>query len=453
MRNYVVWCMGAIAFVPLHSDARAQPFDDLVIFGDSLSDVGNVGSTFLGQFSIPSENHGDRFSNGPVWAEVLAGGLGLPVDLFSRGSGPNDDNYAHGGATSGNGTSSLGVIRNLGRQLDDYEDVDSPAAGDLHILWIGGNDYIDGQSNTDIPANNIRNALNTLIADGATQFLVPNLPPLGQTPDHRGSSNEATLDTLAASHNAKLADHLAALDDNPELAFYRLDVFGLFQDVLADPAAFEFVNTTGRGIDTVRDDNPSTNPDGYLFWDGLHPTGEGHALLAGRGLEGLLEPINGDSTLDRVIDADDIDLLRSAIASSIEAARYNIDGIGGVNADDVVALVETELDTRFGDVDLDRTVNANDLAAILANYGTTDPGWSQGEVTGDGRTNGRDFLTWQSAHGFTADGAAVAATPVPESASWLLALCAGLPLCARRANSPASWRLCESASDEEADAA
>jgi cholinesterase len=55
-----------------------RTFDQLVVLGDSLSDMGNAG----------------RFSNGPVWIEQLPQSLKLPLRASERGG----QNFAVGGA-------------------------------------------------------------------------------------------------------------------------------------------------------------------------------------------------------------------------------------------------------------------------------------------------------------------------------------------------------------------
>jgi phospholipase/lecithinase/hemolysin len=55
----------------------------------------------------------------------------------------------------------------------------------------------------------------------------------------------------------------------------NLDIYGLYQTILADPAAFGYTNVT-----TPANLNPLANPDQYLFWDiPSHPTTTGHALI------------------------------------------------------------------------------------------------------------------------------------------------------------------------------
>jgi phospholipase/lecithinase/hemolysin len=60
------------------SAAHAAGFSAEYVFGDSLSDVGNV---YLGSSgSEPASPYvGGQFSNGPVWVQDLAARLGLPA--------------------------------------------------------------------------------------------------------------------------------------------------------------------------------------------------------------------------------------------------------------------------------------------------------------------------------------------------------------------------------------
>lgn len=407
--------------------AAAQP-TDLVVFGDSLSDVGNVGSTFFGSLFIPPENFGDRFTNDFVWAEVLAMELGLPVDTFSRGGGANDDNYAHGDATTGGGTLNLTVTRNLGRQLSDYLGESSPAAGDLFILWAGGNDYIDGQTDTAVAPGNITGYMDTLISGGATRFLIPNLPPLGQIPRFKGTVDEATMDTLALGHNAALGSALSAMDDDPTLSIYRIDVAGFFDNVLADPGAFGFTNTTDEAISSGPGGGVVADPDAYLFWDDVHPTGAAHELFGLLAFDALANPITGDTNLDRALDAGDIDLLVAAIGQGVSDARYDLDASGAVDAADLTQLIEGVFNTRPGDANLDGLVDGSDLAVLAGNYDQPAAGWADADYNADGVTDLLDLALTANFFNFgvaspslvfTEAWSAVTAAPEPGM-SWLI---------------------------------
>ncbi len=86
------------------------PFDEFIVFGDSLSDTGNV---FISLGVPPSPPYFDgRFSNGPVTVEHVADQLGFPALLPSIIGGTN---FAWGGAETGPGFGSSGTP-NLGRR-------------------------------------------------------------------------------------------------------------------------------------------------------------------------------------------------------------------------------------------------------------------------------------------------------------------------------------------------
>ncbi len=66
----------------------------VVVFGDSLSDIGNIDDATLGV--VPGRTYyNGRFSNGPAWVERLASDLGAPPLGPSTAGG---DNFAYGGA-------------------------------------------------------------------------------------------------------------------------------------------------------------------------------------------------------------------------------------------------------------------------------------------------------------------------------------------------------------------
>ena len=70
----------------------AGPISGLNIFGDSLSDAGAF-KTLAPEFCPPSPYFDCRFSNGPVWAEILAADLGVTASpAYAGGS-----NWAIGG--------------------------------------------------------------------------------------------------------------------------------------------------------------------------------------------------------------------------------------------------------------------------------------------------------------------------------------------------------------------
>src|SRR3954447_133547 len=139
-----------IDFAPMVSDrAAAGPFTNLIVFGDSLSDIGNVQQSFLTNTPGPYYWNG-RFSNGPVYAESLATGLGLPALTRSTATGGTD--YAYGGAkTTGTSFPTSLVVQDIDDQVNDYTAHHNGTANALYVVLAGANDLIGGQTNMSIP--------------------------------------------------------------------------------------------------------------------------------------------------------------------------------------------------------------------------------------------------------------------------------------------------------------
>jgi len=81
---------------------------------------------------------------------------------------------------------------------------------------------------------------------------------------------------------------LAHAEASSAVTIHRLDLFALLNETVAAPAAAGLTEvavpciTPGVFIDAECD-----RPDDYLFWDGLHPTRAGHALIAQRALHSV----------------------------------------------------------------------------------------------------------------------------------------------------------------------
>ncbi|HZH28103.1 MAG TPA: autotransporter domain-containing protein [Azospirillaceae bacterium] len=283
----------AVAFAV--GTAAAQ---DTRVFGDSLSDDGNI-RNYIGVVFPPPPYAGGRFSNGPVWAEYLPGLLGVTLR--------DEDNVAVGGAFSGreNALNDEAIIRALGVRLPGVLDqVDAfvntgrrAAAGDLVVVWGGNNDTIalaDTLAETPeaarpallaersaVVATNLETAVRGLAAAGARRFVVPNLPDLGQVPDEemRAAGPLATL--AAATVNAQVVERMAALSRELGVAIEVVDVSALLRDAVADPARYGFTDVTTPCVDSLECLIGGREvQDGFLFFDDLHPTTRAHALLA-----------------------------------------------------------------------------------------------------------------------------------------------------------------------------
>lgn len=259
-------CFSAVMVLLLTSPLYAQDtaFTNIVAFGDSLSDNGNLQTLMNG--AIPGSNYFDgRFSNGQVWVEYLAAQLGAGLDDF-----------AYGGASTGGGFLPPG----LSTQIALWQVQGNDAQG-LFTVWAGSNDYLRlGSTDAQGAVGNILAGLETLASRGVTRILLPNLPDLGLTPDLLSESVETQAEASAYSSNFNqaIAETLVSFsEDHPGVVIYFLDVHGLFGALATEPERFGFQNATdispNFGVDFE-------NEGGYVFWDDVHPTTEAHSLLA-----------------------------------------------------------------------------------------------------------------------------------------------------------------------------
>ena len=262
--------------------AEAASFTSLYVFGDSLSDTGNLYRA-TGNLIPPPPYFNGRLSNGPLWVEYLAPKLNLTYTPQT--------NFAFAGATTGTLNTTLPIFPGLQQEVNQFtalNPVADPAA--LYIVWSGANDYLGGgQQNPAIPVSNLSTAIQSLAGVGAKNILVANLPDLGKLPGVIGNPPaSAGLTALSGAHNSFLAQTLSLL--SPSLSasgvnLIPLDINALVNDALTNPAKYGFTNTTQSCIFPPLLLNPGviptvcTNPGEYVFWDDIHPTTATHAFI------------------------------------------------------------------------------------------------------------------------------------------------------------------------------
>jgi len=202
----------------------------MVVFGDSLSDNGNIG----------------RFTDGPIWVETLATELG--ADLYD---------FAYGGATTGYDNPAAGLsYTGLQWQVDNYYLASTDDA--LFTVWAGGNDFLQSRSPVEAAAN-IGVALENLYTDGARDILVGNLPDIGATPAFYEGPLADAATQWTIGFNYLLGNVLLDFEaTHKDAILYNLDAYGVFSGFV-----------------------PGTPDWAELFWvDGFHPSSAGHQLIA-----------------------------------------------------------------------------------------------------------------------------------------------------------------------------
>ena len=292
------------AYRPAADDVAALPFNSLVIFGDSLADSGNNAFVFDNVIGPPAPPGtlrtptpirvpvfiptfpyaSDRYSNGPVWTEQFAASLGLSATASLLGG----SNFAFGGARTGPAGSPFpfSLLDQVTMFLGATGGVASPNS--LYVVAGGGNDARDARA-----ALLSGNPAPFIAAYAANIGLDPHPAghcrgrriPARQRARHRqdpggaglGPAAAAGATAVSAAFNLALAATLASLPRTLQGEVHLLDLFGLQDQVFDDPASLGFSDATSACAFS-----PAciANPTGTFFWDGIHPTTEGHALIA-----------------------------------------------------------------------------------------------------------------------------------------------------------------------------
>lgn len=320
--------------------AQAALFDNIFVFGDSLSDGGNayaITGGFPPYVTYPGPVPSQRATNGPTAAEVMAAQLGTAVTPSQHGGtnyavmGAGTQAYTRtdlpdapasfpaspkpGSVTTRNyvpfgywyldssfygGAAGFGInaLRAAGVDSQVQAFLSAPPSQDpsrsLFMIWSGANDFLLGGADGFLAAaDNIASFVGTLYDDpavAARNFFVPNIPDLAKAPDSlaafatlppaEAALQAALLRGLTMLFNADLAANLDALEaSRPGLTVVQFDTFGFVDAILADAGAHGFTNTTDACVDRNNPFVVCSNPDQYAFWDGSHPSAASHALL------------------------------------------------------------------------------------------------------------------------------------------------------------------------------
>lgn len=263
----------------LAGTASAFPtYSDIYVFGDSLSDT-----------DVNKDGTNVRGSNGLLWVEYLAPQLGLTYN--------SANNYAQYGATTGD---ILGQVLAYNSLVPTYSDA-------LYVVWGGPNDLFDAfeaafavdpynpdqtivETAIATAAGNIATSVASLATAGAGTIVVPNMPNLGGTPaaffldeflaTHFGYDPLAVVglaQTVSSDFNMALDMALAGLD------YQSMDTFTLMENIASDPDYYDFTNVTDPCISDPTGFEAApffSDCTGYLFFDFIHPTTQGHNLFS-----------------------------------------------------------------------------------------------------------------------------------------------------------------------------
>ena len=313
--------------------AAPSPFSGETVFGDSLSDSGDL-SIYTGLPNIM------RFTTNPGMTTVEDVGVyfGLATNPSLRGG----TDYAYGGAgVNTNAPGTPAGVPTVTQQVTSYLGANPQLnSSQIYTVFAGANDIFyhatsaaaeqvassliasatAGQSSAQAAATAASiNALVesvegittlesqatatsavtaaaaqelTLISSlqkaGAHYIVVFNLPDIGRTPsavqdEAEVPGTKAFLTSLSTSYNSVLNAGLASA----KLGIIPVNTYALLNEVLANPSEYGFVNSTTPACTTASSLNCTpqtlvspTAASNYVFADGVHPTTYTHSLFA-----------------------------------------------------------------------------------------------------------------------------------------------------------------------------
>ena len=260
----------------------AGVYDQVVIFGDSLSDGGTYGSRFT-------------TNPGQTAPEYIATDLGLPTTTWVAGG----TNFSQGGQkvnspslSTPTGAPQRPISTQVAQYLGATGGIANPNA--LYLIQGGANDIFQNmemyasdpatlQALTYQSGIDFATQVATLAQSGAKYIVVQNVPNIGVAPAFVNTPYATAATGLSKAYNDVVAGALAQMG----VSVVAIDDFALISEIAANPSAYGFSNATGVACATSSSImcSPATlvTPDAastYVFADSVHPTTAGQKLLA-----------------------------------------------------------------------------------------------------------------------------------------------------------------------------
>ncbi|CDZ77926.1 Phosphatidylcholine-sterol acyltransferase precursor [Legionella massiliensis] len=276
----------------------------------------------------PSDIADAIIHNEPRVKELVHGSYSLGDDLCVKYKGSDFvRNYDEGGLTSHDyswaPSTSISrfatrlIVSTLGAKLAQllaYDQENPPSkiqkAQTLIVEWSGANDLIT--VNAEPSMLEVDRAIRSrithaeqLIKSGYRNFVLFNLPDLSLCPHFQSLSaaERSNAHQCTEYFNAELARACRELNETyPHCSIDVFDVNSVFKEIYDEPEKYGF-DRDKRSRSFIRSPeftiraNGTSPANGYMFWDGIHPSADMHALLADRFYEKYAADYNFSSPL------------------------------------------------------------------------------------------------------------------------------------------------------------
>ncbi|KAI8377402.1 GDSL-like Lipase/Acylhydrolase-domain-containing protein [Radiomyces spectabilis] len=325
----------------LVASCAASSIKNIVVFGDSYSDTGNL----------------QQMSNGPMWLETLA--VGWNAALY---------NFAFSDAVCDRGLFDEASVENaspgIKDQLEMYyrEDLKLDPNETVYVVWAGINDIeklLRQRAHKDeapqiIP--DISPIVNCLIQQirnirkvfGGHRFITLNTVPFEFSPYFSDTALDERRNKAIHRFNALLKQHVIRLNQqHSTLELDLVDVHALLSDIAKDPVTFGFKEGKKAYWDVCQG-RCSDDVDSYVWWDRVHLTGGAGQTIANSVLSsGSMEIATSVASLAEVRTL--LNETNSSFKSPVFKARYHTGVIEEIIQDKKAkqTSVESSMDEPF----------------------------------------------------------------------------------------------------------
>jgi len=291
---------------PTLASSETGAVEDLVVFGDSLSDSGRLYRRSMGLYIPPDIYWQGRLSNGPNWVDYVCGAMSC-----------RHHNYAVAGASSRLEDVPLRwVLRPLDAQVDEFlSEMPAPVSTKtLAIIWIGANNYIGKtEMQPDVVREDIKASATKLLQGPVQRLLIGNMPQLAGLLTAPTSTHEVPRESyrkVTAAHNRNIQAVIDELQGEfPTKSIALFDAYEINQATMDRPQDFAFTSLTEACYQGDYRGQFHGKPGfctdyfGLKFWDYTHPNSRMHCYYASRFLlslheAGWLQNVDAEKAID-----------------------------------------------------------------------------------------------------------------------------------------------------------